>query len=316
MKQVFSITKRLLSLSTVCLAITTWAVSETAAQTNGGTTAASFLQVGVGARGAGFGGAYTAVCNDATATYWNPAGLARMESSQISFSHFSWLQDINFEQAAVGWQMNDNLTLGAGFTYVNYGVIEGYDINNVQTENVSANDFVASVSAAMNATERLSVGATVKYINQGIGGVSATAFAFDLGGQANMGMFNVGAAVRNVGQNLKFIDESDKLPSSFVLGFSATTLQGQVTPALDFVVPFEGEVVVRSGLEYSFRGTYFVRGGYGFYPTSDERGYVSGATFGAGMRMRGYEINYSFSPEEQLSSESIHRISLAMSFGR
>ena len=42
-------------------------------QSNVGTTAAAFLDIGIGARSLSMGGAFTAVANDVTALYWNPA---------------------------------------------------------------------------------------------------------------------------------------------------------------------------------------------------------------------------------------------------
>ena len=38
-----------------------------------GTTAASFLEIPVGAKGIGMGGAYVSVTNDASSLFWNPA---------------------------------------------------------------------------------------------------------------------------------------------------------------------------------------------------------------------------------------------------
>ena len=40
-----------------------------------GTTAAKFLHMNVGSRAVGMGGAFTSIANDASAMYWNPAGL-------------------------------------------------------------------------------------------------------------------------------------------------------------------------------------------------------------------------------------------------
>nr|HQV31862.1 hypothetical protein [Calditrichia bacterium] len=40
-----------------------------------GTTAAQFLKIGVGGRAIGMGNAYTAIAEDITAVFWNPAGI-------------------------------------------------------------------------------------------------------------------------------------------------------------------------------------------------------------------------------------------------
>ena len=48
-----------------------------------GTFDGQFLKIGVGARAEGMGGAFVAVSDDASALYWNCAGIARIEGSQL-----------------------------------------------------------------------------------------------------------------------------------------------------------------------------------------------------------------------------------------
>ena len=48
-----------------------------------GTTAANFLKIGIGARGVAMEGAFTTLANDGTALYWNPAGLAQIDETEI-----------------------------------------------------------------------------------------------------------------------------------------------------------------------------------------------------------------------------------------
>ena len=55
-----------------------------AGSVSGGDYAASFLEIGVGARALGMGGAFCSIANDGTAFYWNPAGLAFLEKIQLS----------------------------------------------------------------------------------------------------------------------------------------------------------------------------------------------------------------------------------------
>ncbi len=49
--------------------------------------AAEFLKIGVGARALGMGGAFVSVADDASAVYWNPAGLTFLTRGQVLGMH-------------------------------------------------------------------------------------------------------------------------------------------------------------------------------------------------------------------------------------
>ena len=49
--------------------------------------AGEFLSLGAGARPLGMGGSFVAIADDATATYWNPAGLGGLDRTEITFMH-------------------------------------------------------------------------------------------------------------------------------------------------------------------------------------------------------------------------------------
>src|SRR5271163_2692007 len=52
---------------------------------------------GIGPRAIGMGGAFTAIADDASAAYWNPAGLSQINSYEISVSSapIYFQQDVN-----------------------------------------------------------------------------------------------------------------------------------------------------------------------------------------------------------------------------
>ena len=62
-----------------------------------GTTAAKFLHMNVGSRAVGMGGAFTSIANDATAMYWNPAGLGFHKVKEVFFNHSNWIADISYD---------------------------------------------------------------------------------------------------------------------------------------------------------------------------------------------------------------------------
>src|SRR5438552_11756854 len=58
--------------------------------TNAGSSGSVFTKIWVGARGAGMGGAVSALSDDITALYWNPAGIARLPGVNVGASYTRW----------------------------------------------------------------------------------------------------------------------------------------------------------------------------------------------------------------------------------
>lgn len=105
-------------------------------QENYGTTGlASFLNRGFSAKWIGMGGAPIALVDDASSTFWNPAGLVNGKRFQITSSWINAMQfsGINFVQAAISYshpksiKSRLNWGMGALLVGVNVGNIEMYD---------------------------------------------------------------------------------------------------------------------------------------------------------------------------------------------
>ncbi|MDZ7723116.1 MAG: PorV/PorQ family protein [candidate division KSB1 bacterium] len=80
-----------------------------------GEYAADFLNIDVGARAAGMGGAFTAIADDATAFYWNPAGLVSQNEIRFHADHvpvFNGLAQYNVLSAGFPVQQNAALAVG------------------------------------------------------------------------------------------------------------------------------------------------------------------------------------------------------------
>ena len=68
-----------------------------------GTFDGQFLKIGIGARASGMGGAFVAVADDPSAVFWNPAGLARLDTDKTSVmvNHIEWPASVNVDQATL-----------------------------------------------------------------------------------------------------------------------------------------------------------------------------------------------------------------------
>lgn len=89
-------------------------------------TAVPFLQIEPDSRGAAMGNTGVAIADNASAMFWNPAGLAFQKNNQISITHSNWLANFNvsdlFYDYLVGKYYVEGIgTVGAHITYLNLG---------------------------------------------------------------------------------------------------------------------------------------------------------------------------------------------------
>lgn len=282
-----------------------------------GTTAAPFLSIGVGARALGMGGSFVSVADDATALYWNSAGIARLEANQAVFSHSEWLADISFDYAGVIMKLGATGTVGLSGTFMTMGdmerTTEAYPEGT--GEFFSPSSYALGLAYAHNLTDRFSIGANFKYIHESILNSDANGFAVDIGTIYTTGFYgmNVGASITNFGTKMRIsgrdvlvqhdVDptragNNDKinadlqtdrfdLPLLFRVGISLDVLQGaggqNLTISIDAVHPNDNVESVNIGGEYAFRKIFMVRGGYHALFARDSE---KGMTVGGGLHFR------------------------------
>ena len=72
-----------------------------------GTSSAELLKLGVGARAVAMGEAFSAAADDATALYWNAAGLTRVSAQSATFMHAPYVDGSFFNYAVYGRKLGD-----------------------------------------------------------------------------------------------------------------------------------------------------------------------------------------------------------------
>lgn len=175
--------------------------------TKTGTTAAKFLSVGVGPRANAMGGAFSAVGNDASSMYWNPAGIGSIKSYQGIFTYSKLFAGINLNYFGIVTPIEGIGNFGVSVTALNYGQMEittELDPEGIGTT-FSAGSYAFGISYAKYITQDFAIGVTVKYIRENIYNSSADGFAVDIGTMFNTPFWGIkfASSITNFGTKMQ-----------------------------------------------------------------------------------------------------------------
>ena len=271
-----------------------------------GTLGAPFLEIGGGVRAMGMGGAFCAVADDASAIYWNPAGLTNIPGRQIVAAYTQWFADIGHTFLGYAQSLDEDSALGAGLIYLGATDTERDEWGD-EKGLFQIVGMAPIIGYARKLNSKMAIGGSVKYVSQTLADESAGGFAFDIGGLYRTAIENVtlGLSIRNVGAAIKSNSGEDPFPQNNKLGV-AYRIAEDLTVALDINVPSVGQTYICMGGEYWIADTMALRLGYRTGPSEEG----IGITLGAGFRGEWITLDYAFVPYGDLGNT--HRISLGM----
>jgi len=197
------------------------------------------LMISPGARAAGMGEAFVGLADDATATFWNPAGLAYQYGKEIHLMHVNWLpefgNDLFYDFAAYIHHIESLGTFGLNVTYLNLGEQTHTDETGTELGKFSSNEYSIALTYGTKLAENWSVGLGMRYIRSNLaGGVQvgaeqgegvANAFSFDLATLYRLPFaprLSFGMNLSNMGPKITYIDaaQADPLPTNLKVGFA------------------------------------------------------------------------------------------------
>lgn len=181
-----------------------------------GTTAANFLEMGIGGAASGMGEAQVAAIRDLSSVYWNAAGLAYMSNNEVQFSYQPWIADINVSFIGGGVALPRVGTLALSVTSMNYGRtgVTTLDMQEGTGETYHAIEYAAVFSYARKLAQWFAFGTSAKFISSNIWHMQAQAMAIDLGvlvnthflsptGEREHGM-TIGMSIANYGTRMRY----------------------------------------------------------------------------------------------------------------
>lgn len=290
---------------TIILSIITMAVIS--AQ-NYGTSVMPLLRVGFGARAAALGESFTAARNDGACLWWNPGSLGFTNRSEVFATYHRWFQDFNDQYAGINYATRKGV-FGLGFVYSWVGGIDEWDENNLPVADTtgSQNTWILQLGYGKKISPKLSLGAGFKFLSDKIVDQSGSGFAFDLGTNINpIPKVNLGLVLRNVGPTMKYDATGYPLPTEIRMGAVFGPFY-QNSIFLDLSAVAGSGFLAHFGDEYWIKEILALRIGF----KADHQ--VNKLTFGAGAKIKGFHIDYTFAGYNILGAT--HRIWLSKEFG-
>jgi hypothetical protein len=318
-----------------------------------GTVAAPFLKISVG-RPTGMGDAFTGIADDASATFYNPAGLAHLETRQLFFNHIAWIAGISHEYISGILPVRNVGTFGISITSLSTGGIEQTTIDDPTSPAredqgtglvYDAADMALGLTYARLITDKLAFGFSAKGVTERIWDISSSGVGLDVGLLYNTGWrsLRIGASVANFGsdmtfggRDLDFVDSTlptnpaasykttpSPLPIMFRFGLGyniVETANNKLVLGLDLVHPSDINETVNIGMEYGVLSRYFLRAGYIYntdFSYQEAVGWGQGISAGAGLAftpVRGLDLKLDYGYRYQGILGGTHRVTLGVGF--
>jgi hypothetical protein len=292
-----------------------------------------------------------AVAEDATAMFWNPAGMARMDRGGAFFDATKGIADINYFAGAAAWNFGDYGVFGVNAVMMDYGKVVGTRLNPITggydyTGNITPTAFAVGLSYARSMTDRFGFGGTIKWARVDFGAATSTQVtetdnagnptaveAHDIEHKLDLPVFDVGvmyythirgirfgAAFQNFSQEKEVINDEFSLPLNLKFGVAADlvdllNLHGLgANHAATFSSDFQHSRDYSSRLHYGME--YWYRGALalraGYKSNYDEEN----VTLGAGLRgtMDDYAVQFDYAYNDFGVFEPVHKFSVSIEF--
>jgi len=282
------------------------------AQTGGG-RAGAFLRNGVSSRALALGRAFTAIADDPSAGYWNPAGLGQIRSTDIlgTYSALSLGRKYNYFSCSL--PLNSMGTLG--LSWINFGIgnIEGRDFQGRITDSFSNFEDAYLLSYGVELMNKLFIGSSLKFINHTLADNQSTGFGYDFGMLYKLTSYiNIGMSLIDISTKVKWDTQSgveEKFPMTSRFGLSINPFKDSRRLSIDFVNIAGQAQQLHAGVELPLTRNIGFRFGI------DNNRFVGGAFLTVPLQTIQFETDYSFG-RDPVDLIFAHRVTFRLQFNK
>ncbi len=275
----------------------------------------SFLRFGAGARTMGMGRCGVGLSDDASAPYYNPAGLSQAKPQELLFMHSALFAGTSFDYFSYLLPTAKSGSFALSLVQARIGGIENRDENNVLLDEsgFGETETAGILSYSINLIDFLSFGVNYKILHHSISHWSSIGQAADIGFLLfPERSFSAGFTINNLLKpSFTLISETEQYPSGFKAGVSCKTFDNNLIFVGDIGWHEDSELQLNGGLEYKINSLLHLRLGV------DHNYFSYGAGFSFPISRHNLRIDYAF--QEHHQSEGIlspnHNFSLTFNFG-
>ena len=277
----------------------------------------AFLEVPAGARAAAMGGAYVTLADGVDGAFWNPAGLALVQGTQVSGSHMESFQGLKHDQFAVGGQLFGGGLAGSVRAMYSQPIDERDAIGNL-IGTFGTDDLEFQLGYGRRLGARAQLGFAGQVLHERIANESATTWSGSAGATWSPERWNnvrLGLCAQHLGPAAHYTIDGQQgqpvaLPAALQAGGSWTRALPRglgLTAALDARATQGRQTVVALGTELAVNGMAALR--LGFREGDD----ASNFSAGLGWRRGTFRVDYGFVPA-LLDLGDTHRFSFGAQF--
>jgi tetratricopeptide (TPR) repeat protein len=267
------------------------------------------FSIGSGVRALSMGGGFVGMADDASAVYWNQAGLALLEQQEVSSMFTTLLEGTTYGTFTYVYPHPRLGSFGGSIMALGTGEIERRE-DWIKTGEFSYSIVQLLAAYGRHLGERYYLGTAFKFVNQSIDNNSSLGFGVDLSFYTTLHK-NVSAGVifqDIVPPTLKPGTEKETLPFTIIAGAGAkaVSVHRDVTCNFNFALekPEERSAKLHAGAEGVYKEAFAVRAGF-------DRDNLA---LGFGVRLIGVQFDYSWRFMDEIRDS--HRFGLSWRFGK
>ncbi len=254
------------------------------------------------ARSVAMGNTYIAMDNN-NFVYSNLAANSLTDTKfGINVSYRPWINDLSNNYNLMGANayvsIDTKSSLAIGFKNFDMPTTNITDENGNSTGSYNPSETSFALGYAYKFTDNTALALTLKYLESNLSDTyNASTVLFDLGFKSSYNHLNYGIIVKNLGQKLKFDDESVSVPITVGGGIAYNedlNYKNNINMGVDFAnttTDDESGFSAGVGGEYTYDHMFSLRAGYHF---SDESIGLSALSVGAGINIKGAQVNFGY----------------------